>query len=166
MRDMYKISVDHESQETQANGAEAEETEVAELLIELSRMIQASYANISERHGLTPAQAKLLCVLADGSRGMAELADCFGVGRAALTGLVDRTERHGYVERLPVPDDRRALRVALTDAGRDRAAAFHRETTAGLNRFISSLLPDDRNRFRDVLARIVTSSVSERDCPR
>jgi DNA-binding MarR family transcriptional regulator len=46
---------------------------------------------------------------------MTELARCCGVEKAALTGLVDRAERRGLAERTPVPGDRRALRVTLTD---------------------------------------------------
>jgi DNA-binding MarR family transcriptional regulator len=47
----------------------------------------------------------MLCVLAEGSRGMADLARGFGVEKAALTGLVDRAERRGLAERSRVPGD-------------------------------------------------------------
>ena len=40
---------------------------------------------------------------------MAELAHCFGVEKAVLTGLMDRAERRGLAQRSPVPGDRRAL---------------------------------------------------------
>src|ERR1700751_1949294 len=58
-------------------------------LVQLTTLVQAIYARVSERHDLTPVQARLLCVLLDGPRGMAELAHCFGVEKAALTGLMD-----------------------------------------------------------------------------
>ncbi|MGZ0147493.1 hypothetical protein ACXJJ3_10510 [Kribbella sp. WER1] len=58
-------------------------------LIQLMTLVQGIYATVSERHELTPVQAKLLCVLIGGPRGMAELAHLFGVEKAALTGLVD-----------------------------------------------------------------------------
>jgi hypothetical protein len=79
---------------------------------------------------------------------MADLAQCFGVEKAALTGLVDRVERRGLAKRTPVEGDRRALRVTLTDAGRRAATAFHGEVTAELERLLSPLAQHDREHFR------------------
>ena len=116
------------------------------------------FARVADRHDLPPVQARMLCVLAEGPRGMAELARVFGVEKAALTGLVDRAERRGLVERGPVPGDRRALRVTLTDAGRTSAAAFHAEVTAELGALLLPLTPGDRDGFRIAVAQIARSS--------
>ena len=129
----------------------------AEQLIQLSRIVQDIHARTSQRHGLPPVQAKLLCVLASGPRGMAELAQCFGVERAALTGLVDRAERRGFVSRSPVKGDRRALHVTLTSSGRRAAAAFHADASAELNRLLSPLAPNEGDEFRIALAKIIAS---------
>ena len=88
---------------------------------------------------------------------MAELAQCFGVEKAALTGLVDRAERRGFVSRSPVAGDRRALRVTLTSSGRQAAAAFHADASAELNRLLLPLAPDDREDFQTALAKIIAS---------
>jgi DNA-binding MarR family transcriptional regulator len=133
-------------------GADAD---VADGLVQLTTLVQAIYARVSERHDLTPVQAKLLCVLLGGPRGMAELAHCFGVEKAALTGLMDRAERRGLARRSPVPGDRRALQVTLTDAGHQAAAAFHAEIGAELGRLISPLAPHDREQFRSTMAEII-----------
>ena len=122
---------DHDSADPAADAATG--------LIQLSGLVQGLYARISQRHDLTPVQAKLLCIVADHPRGMAELAQCFGVEKAALTGLVDRVERRGLAKRTPVHGDRRALNVTLTDAGQRAAAAFHGEVTAELERLLASL---------------------------
>jgi DNA-binding MarR family transcriptional regulator len=131
--------------------------DTADGLIRLSRLVQDIHARISGRHDLTPVQAKLLCVLASGPRGMAELAQCFGVEKAALTGLVDRAERRGLVRRSPVPGDRRALSVTLTATGRRAAALFHAEATEELNHLLSPLAPRDREDFRCALAKIIAA---------
>jgi DNA-binding MarR family transcriptional regulator len=131
-------------------------------LVQLTTLVQAIYARVSERHDLTPVQARLLCVLLDGPRGMAELAHCFGVEKAALTGLMDRAERRGLARRSPVPGDRRALQVTLTDAGQRAAAAFHAEIGAELSRLVSSLAPDDREHFRRIMAEIIASCPTSR----
>ncbi len=132
--------------------------DTADGLIQLSRLVQGVHARISERHDLTPVQARLLCVLACGPRGMADLAQCFGVEKAALTGLVDRAEGRGLVRRSPVPGDRRALRVTLTDTGGRAAAAFHAEATEELNHLLSPLARHDREHFRSAIAKIIAAS--------
>jgi DNA-binding MarR family transcriptional regulator len=137
-----------------------EETQLddADGLVQLSRLVQGAFARIADRHRLTSVQARLLCVLAQGPRGMTELARCCGVEKAALTGLVDRAERRGLAQRAPVPGDRRALRVTLTDAGRRSAAAFHAEVTAELGQLLSPLAPQDRGQFRTAMAKITQSA--------
>ena len=119
------------------------------------RLVQGIYARISDRHDLTPVQAKLICVLAFGPRGMAELARCFGVEKATLTGLVDRAEQRGLFRRSPVPGDRRALHVTLTDTGRRAATAFHTEATEELNSVLSALPSTDREHLRRSIAKII-----------
>ena len=103
-------------------------------------------------------RARLLCVLAESPRGMAELAREFGVEKAALTGLVDRAERHGLVERRAVPGDRRAISVALTPAGLRTATRFHADVTAELDQLTASLTTADRASFRIALATITEAA--------
>ena len=86
---------------------------------------------------------------------MAELAQCVGVEKAALTGLVDRVERRGLAKRTPVHGDRRALHVTLTDAGQRAATAFHAEVTMELEHLLSLLSPHDREQFRTGMATII-----------
>jgi DNA-binding MarR family transcriptional regulator len=135
-----------------------ERLDAADGLIQLCRLVQGINARISDRHDLTPVQAKLICVLAFGPRGMAELARCFGVEKATLTGLVDRAEQRSLVRRSPVPGDRRALHVTLTDTGHRAATAFHTEATEELNHVLSALSPTDREHFRRSIAKIVAVS--------
>jgi DNA-binding MarR family transcriptional regulator len=148
--------------EAQRSGRGDTQLDVAAGLVQLSGVVQGIYGRVSERHDLTPVQAKLLCVLLDGPRGMAELANCFGVEKAALTGLMDRAERRGLAQRSSVPGDRRALRVTLTDAGRRAAIAFHAEMSAEISRLISPLAPRDRERFRGAMAEIIASCRTSR----
>ncbi|HEY0792804.1 MAG TPA: MarR family transcriptional regulator [Chthoniobacterales bacterium] len=47
----------------------------------------------------------------------ADLAECTGVTRATITGLLDGLEKDGLVERRDDPSDRRLVRVGLTPRG-------------------------------------------------
>ncbi len=147
------------------DGVHDAEMDVATGLVQLTGLVQGIYTRVSERHDLTPVQARLLCVLLGGPRGMAELARCFGVEKAALTGLMNRAERRGLAQRSSVPGDRRAVQVTLTDAGRQAAIAFHAEVSAELGHLTSQLTPHDRELFRgmtaEIIARCRTSSLSD-----
>lgn len=132
-------------------------------LIQLSRLVQAVFARVADRHHLTPMRARLLCVLAEHSRGMAELAREFGVERAALTGLVDRAEHTGLVQRRAVPGDRRAVSVSLTTTGLRTAAAFHADVTAELCQLTATLTAGQRASFRTVLAAITQAAADPTD---
>jgi DNA-binding MarR family transcriptional regulator len=152
------VAAQRDPTDDQPPGAEELPLDDADVLVQLSRLVQGAFARIADRHDLTPVQGRLLCVLAQGPRGMTELARCCGVEKAALTGLVDRAERRGLAERAPVPGDRRALRVTLTEAGRRSAAAFHAEVTAELDQLLSPLAPPDREQFRTAMAKITQAA--------
>jgi DNA-binding MarR family transcriptional regulator len=54
-----------------------------------------------------------------------------------------------------VPGDRRAVSVALTPEGREVAGAFHRDISEELERLTAVLPPDELERFRRSLARVM-----------
>lgn len=85
------------------------------------RRVSKLYADALADHDITPPQLFVLtCLQEQDGRRVKELADQVCLDASSLTGLLDRTERIGLVERRPDPDDRRALRIHLTDAGRTR----------------------------------------------
>lgn len=150
------------------DGVEREggDVDIATGLIHLSRLVQSIQARVADRHGLTPVQGKLLCVLAESPRRMGELAQGFGVEKAALTGLIDRVEGRGLAERVAVPGDRRSFEVALTEAGRRSAAAFHAEATAELEALVSVVSPAERERLRRAVARVIDASATSLATPK
>lgn len=67
---------------------------------------------------LTQAQAQLLMSL-DPERpsAMNELANVLGCDASNVTGLVDRLEERGFLERRPSAEDRRVKMIAMTTSG-------------------------------------------------
>ena len=66
---------------------------------------------------------------------MSELSRLLLVSNGNVTGVVDRLERDGLVNRRPAQHDRRVLYIELTDDGRElfkRIAAVHETWVAGL----------------------------------
>lgn len=70
-------------------------------------------------HGLSLSQFDVLATLAHGEGiTQQELAERLLVTKGNVVGLIDRVGAAGWVERRPDPEDRRANRLYLTDAGR------------------------------------------------
>jgi DNA-binding MarR family transcriptional regulator len=137
-----------------------EQLSLADGLVRLSRLVQGVFAEVSARHGLPAAQARLLCVLAAQPLGMAELSGILGVEKAALTGLADRIERRGLAERKAVPGDRRAIRLTLTAAGERAATAVHDEASVEVSRLAGDLSATEREQLRGTLSRIIKANTA------
>src|SRR6185437_16197588 len=72
-------------------------------------------------HGLSLSQFDVLATLWHGEGiTQQELAERLLVTKGNVVGLIDRVGAAGWVERRPDPEDRRANRLYLTDAGRTR----------------------------------------------
>lgn len=86
---------------------------------------------------------------------MHELAEAVVISKSGLTTLVDRMEEAGLLRREPPAHDRRAIEVALTDAGRRRfeeASAIH---SRGINEhFISYLNKSEGQMLARILERL------------
>jgi DNA-binding MarR family transcriptional regulator len=79
--------------------------------------------------GLTVVQARALMEMADMPPGpMTRLADRLGVDPSWVTGLVDRLQARGEVDRRPSAEDRRVKIVELTEAGQETRESLLRLT--------------------------------------
>jgi len=82
------------------------------------RSLRDPIASTCDEFQLTPSQVHVLLWLGkDGTLAMGELARRLGVTEKTITGLVDRLERSGYVQRERVAPDRRVVRCRLTAEG-------------------------------------------------
>lgn len=94
--------------------------------------------------GLTSAQWKVLAALeADGALRVADLVSVLRLDQAGTSRLVSRLERAGFVARSPSQEDRREVRVLLTEEGR-RAAARCREVLVPVMRELTEGLEDEQ----------------------
>jgi DNA-binding MarR family transcriptional regulator len=69
-------------------------------------------------HGASMARLKLLAFLADEPRRSTDIASFFDHAPRTVTQAIDSLEQNGLVSRSPVPGDRRAKLVTITEAGR------------------------------------------------
>jgi DNA-binding MarR family transcriptional regulator len=117
--------------------ASAEGREVGRLMRELVRGARSRFMTIVADADLSPAQANALLTLEQRDPlPMHALADGLLCDASNVTGIVDRLEARGLVERRPLANDRRVKTVALTEAGgalRGRMVARLSEPLPGLS---------------------------------
>lgn len=95
---------------------------MSRVLRDVGREIARHERDVAAPLGLSPVQSQALRAAAeDGPTSMNDLAERMCIAPSTATRLVDQLEQHGWVTRLPDPDDRRRLVVALTEAGSDLA---------------------------------------------
>lgn len=73
---------------------------------------------------LTPPQSMALRKLLDGPLPMGSVAEVLSCDASTLTGIADRLEERGLVERRLDPSDRRVKLLALTESGRALVASI------------------------------------------
>ena len=75
----------------------------------------------------------------DGPLPMRALAEALDVSQASATGIVDRMEQRGLVARTRDDDDRRIVRVVLTDEGRNLLAGLATDRQQQMHRLLDEL---------------------------
>jgi len=155
---------DEENTQPAAAGAGSDpDPELADLATELRRLWHALAhgPDHSKIDGLQRQQVWVLGALSSGPRRMTDLAECAQTSQASLTGIVDRLEEQGLVERLRLAVDRRVVEVALTDAGRDEMRLKHGRIMNRLDEALAPLTAEERAELLR-LVRMITQH--DRDC--
>ena len=95
----------------------------------------------------------------DGSLRVGDLARALRITVGATSKLVDRIEATGLIRRELDAHDRRASRVALTDAGRQRLAGASTSYTAELASVLDATLSADEQHLLHNLIRRLLAAV-------
>jgi DNA-binding MarR family transcriptional regulator len=131
------------------------------------RRVYNYYEQRLSAYGLTPPQYFVFNALWMGDGVSAgELGDRVSLDGSTLTGIIDRMERSGYVERRPNPDDRRSVLIFLTPTARElgpRILEFADELDATLRQPFSQEDIDTFQRVLRALAEVPEAGVVKMD---
>jgi DNA-binding MarR family transcriptional regulator len=133
--------------------------EVVDLMARMVALFHKEYEEAAAARSLTGAQAKVLGLLRLGPLPMRQIAQTLSCEPSNITGIVDRLEARGLVERQADPGDRRIKRVVATEAGRVASAEL-RESLHFAREPLAALDPDERGQLRNLLRRIVDGASS------
>ncbi len=128
--------------------------EVVELVGAVVARYHEEYERAAAEHALTGAQARLLALLARGPMPMRRIAEHLKCEPSNVTGIVDRLESRGLVERRADPGDRR-VKVAYATEGGEATAQSLRGGLEFAREPLAELAPGERTHLRDLLRRIL-----------
>ncbi|PKV85578.1 MarR family winged helix-turn-helix transcriptional regulator [Streptomyces sp. TLI_146] len=128
--------------------------EVVELIGSVVARYHEEYERAAAEHALTGAQARVLGLLSLEPVPMRQIARKLKCEPSNVTGIIDRLEARGLVERRPDPADRRVKLAAPTEEGLATAARL-RDSLDFAREPLAQLSTDERTVLRDLLRRML-----------
>jgi DNA-binding MarR family transcriptional regulator len=131
-------------------------------VVQLSFAVQTLLTEIAAEHGLSITQLRLLGILRDREPAMLDLARHLKLEKSSVTGLIDRAQRRGLVERSTAPHDRRAVHVRLTAEGRRLTEQITAQANTALSALLDGLPARDRERLATLAGTVVRQHAAAR----
>ncbi len=128
--------------------------EVVELIGTVVARYYEEYEHAAAEHSLTGAQARVLSLLSAEPLPMRKVAERLKCEPSNITGIVDRLETRGLVERRPDPADRRVKLAAPTGEGARTAEAL-RTSLHFAREPLGRLTVAERTLLRELLQRML-----------
>lgn len=122
------------------------------LLSTAARLLEHAWDTHLSSWGLNHASFAVLWMLEQGAMTQRQLASAASVQDQTMSRLLERLDRLGYVSRERAPEDRRRVRVTLTDAGRQARDEAH---DVGMAEGLVAEAVPDLPRLREDLVALV-----------
>src|SRR5580698_3879531 len=125
--------------------------DLIDALVRTSFVTMAVLNRVGAEYDLSLTQLRVLAILRDRRVKMSELADYLGLDKSTISGLVDRAEKRGLLQRAPNPADGRAVDVFLTAEGRELTERGAAQIAGSLSPMTSKLSRAEARRLTALL---------------
>ena len=104
---------------------------------------------------ITPVQAMVLGFLAEEDQIIAgELGKKVELDSATLTGVLDRLEAAGLIERKGNPDDRRSIKIHLTKQGKETGFEAGKLIEEANKEFLAAFTENEKKDLRSLIGKL------------
>jgi DNA-binding MarR family transcriptional regulator len=76
--------------------------------------------------------------------------------QSGMTGKLDRLEEQGLIQRLPDPEDRRVIRLRVTNSGRKTIDEAFRSSLGVYESMLHEMSPNEREQLATLLGKLLT----------
>lgn len=109
--------------------------------------------------GISPPQFHLMRLVASGDAPtVSEVSEQLDVTLSAVTLLADRLHAAGLLTRERDEQDRRLVRMRLTEAGQVKLAAMESQRLALMRHYLCQLSQEELDRFLEIFTRIAETA--------
>lgn len=117
--------------------------------------VMGALTKLAAQNDLSLTQIRMIGLLRDRSLTITELATALGLDRSSVSGLVDRTERRGLVERTRNASDARSVLVTVGPGGAEALAAGTEHLAELLSSLTDALDPTEADLLATLLDRMI-----------
>lgn len=132
-----------------------------DVLVQSAFATMAVLNTVAADNDLSLTQLRVLAILRDRRVGVTTLAEYLGLEKSTMSGLVERAEKRGLLERTPSKSDRRGVQVSITSDGMKLAERMYARVEQSLLPMIHGLGAPERIRLRRLLEQMLAGNEGE-----
>ncbi|SDW80964.1 MarR family winged helix-turn-helix transcriptional regulator [Paenibacillus sp. CF384] len=140
------------------NAAPQENLSIMDSMVQLSFLVQGILNGVGAEYDVSIIQIRLFGILRDRELNMLQLAQYLGLDKSSITGLINRAERRGLVERSNSPHDRRVNYVKVTAEGRQIIQTVSSKIQHQIQAITDNLNEDERSQFIALASKMLLPS--------
>ncbi|MBP1927160.1 MarR family transcriptional regulator for hemolysin [Sedimentibacter acidaminivorans] len=138
--------------------------DIGYILHKVSMLAKNNFSNKLNAIGITTGQFAVLKDLyyyqkkaTDSGLSPACIAARLECDRPTISGVIDRLESQGWVERFDNPDDRRSVLIKVTDKAVGKLEELEKMHSENRNTIVKGFSEEEVNDFRNYLLRVVNN---------
>jgi DNA-binding MarR family transcriptional regulator len=131
-----------------------QEQDTIQAIINLQRTLNKTLRQASTQEGVTPQQATILRILNhEGQTPMNKIALQLQVSKPNITGIADRLEKKGLIEKSENQKDRRSTTIQLSPKGKELQTKINQNYTNALRAGLKELTPAEQEKLTSGLKK-------------
>ena len=123
-----------------------------------NRTLRHEFHDLMQNSGFTLPQFSVISILAkNGEQTVSDISEKMGLSDSTVSGILDRLEQKGIIERKRDKDDRRVVKIYLIKESQPICREFHRKREkyfAGLLKMLSEQEINDIIKGLEILSRV------------
>lgn len=136
-------------------------TLVASLFQEVMHLFRQSMSKVFENSGITAPQSMVIGILSkEKTLKITELSSKLSLPNSTVSGIVDRLEKLGMVERTRSEKDRRVVHVSISPKFKDMHRNFHKQLEESIEATMNRGTPEELDKIvegLDALKKLLSS---------
>jgi DNA-binding MarR family transcriptional regulator len=128
---------------------------ILEVLGKIGRLARAHACKLSQDYGLTPTQLMILKLIWENEKiTLTDIAKEMSMSNSTASGVVDRMERPGLLERERSSEDRRVVYFRLTEKTKQYAEKLEKNKNSFYSAVLTGMSDQDEKEIRTALEKL------------